>query len=122
MKSRTLPALAVLTLLFTSIFGFSSAQGAPRISPPTQLVLQGANGVSIDSSLYLPSKLPAPAILLAHGFGGSKNSVATQAQYLAQNGYVVLAWSARGFGQSTGQITMDSPKNEIADVESLITY
>ena len=122
MKSRTLPALAVLTLLFTSVFGFTSARAATKISLPTQLVLQGANGVSLDSSLYLPSKFPAPAILLAHGFGGSKNSVATQAQYLAQNGYVVLAWSARGFGQSTGQITMDSPKNEIADVQKLITY
>ena len=122
MKSRSLPALAVLTLLFTSFVGFSNAQGAPKPSLPTQLVLQGANGVSLDSSLYIPSKLPAPAILLAHGFGGSKNSVTTEAQYLAENGYVVLAWSARGFGQSTGQITMDSPKNEIADVESLITY
>ena len=123
--------IAALGLVFTSLTGFTSAQAAPKDIRPIELTIQGAPGqqgavgVSIDSSLYLPlssSKTPAPAILLAHGFGGSKNSVATEAQYLAKNGYVVLAWSARGFGQSTGQITMNSPKNEIADIQNLITY
>ena len=81
-----------------------------------------APGVSIDTSLYIPSKTPAPAILIAHGFGGSKDSVASDAQYFASKGYVVLAWTARGFGKSTGQISMNAQDGEVADTRALISY
>ncbi len=124
MKSRALAGISTLVLTLISLTGFSvtSAVAAEKIAAPTSLTVTGAGGVNLDSSLYLPAKLPAPAILLAHGFGGSKDSVASEAQFLAQKGYVVLAWSARGFGQSTGQITMDSPQFEIADIQKLINY
>ena len=79
-------------------------------------------GVNLDATLYLPSKTPAPAILLAHGFGGSKDSVVTEAKTLQSRGYVVLAWTARGFGKSTGTISMNSPTAEVADVSKLIDY
>ena len=79
-------------------------------------------GVSIDTSLYLPSKTPAPAILIAHGFGGSKDSVASDAQFYASKGYVVLTWTARGFGKSTGQIAMNAMDAEVADTRALINY
>lgn len=38
--------------------------------------IETSPGVFIDTSLYLPEKTPAPAILLAHGFGSSKDAVA----------------------------------------------
>ena len=79
-------------------------------------------GVSIDTSLYLPSKLPAPAILIAHGFGGSKESVAPDAQYFVSKGYVVLTWTARGFGKSTGEIAMNAIDAEVKDTRALISY
>lgn len=81
-----------------------------------------APGVAIDTSLYIPSKVPAPAILIAHGFGGSKDSVASDAQYFVSKGYVVLTWTARGFGKSTGQISMNSTTGEVADTRALISY
>lgn len=79
-------------------------------------------GVSIDTSLYLPSKTPAPAILIAHGFGGSKDSVASDARFFASKGYVVLTWTARGFGKSTGQIAMNANGAEVSDTRALISY
>lgn len=79
-------------------------------------------GVTIDTSLYIPGKTPAPAILIAHGFGGSKGSVASDAQYFASKGYVVLTWTARGFGKSTGQISMNAQDGEVADTRALISY
>jgi fermentation-respiration switch protein FrsA (DUF1100 family) len=85
------------------------------------LTIAGA-GVSIDAAIYLPAKTPAPAILLAHGFGGSKDSVVAEAKILQSRGFVVLAWTARGFGNSTGTISMDSPAREVADVSKLIDY
>ena len=60
---------------------------------------------------------PAPAVLVAHGFGGSKASVDADARELAARGFVVLTWSARGFGTSGGQIALDSPDYEVADAQ-----
>jgi ABC-2 type transport system ATP-binding protein len=85
---------------------------------------EGADAVELDTTLYLPAGVtaedPAPAVLLAHGFGGSKASVAADARDLAGRGYVVLTWSARGFGASTGQIGLDDPRYEVADVSTLL--
>ncbi|MGY1783890.1 alpha/beta fold hydrolase [Geodermatophilus sp. SYSU D00698] len=84
----------------------------------------GADAVELDTTLYLPASAtaddPAPAVVLAHGFGGSKQSVADDARDLAGRGYVVLAYSARGFGESTGQIGLDDPRYEVADLSTLL--
>ncbi|MGY1600862.1 alpha/beta fold hydrolase [Geodermatophilus sp. SYSU D00815] len=84
----------------------------------------GADAVELDTTLHLPSSAtadtPAPAVVLAHGFGGSKDSVAADAQFLAERGFVVLAYSARGFGESTGQIGLDDPRFEVADLSTLL--
>ncbi len=84
--------------------------------------IKTAPDVVIDTSLFLPDMVPAPAILLAHGFGSSKEAVKGAAQYYRDNGYVVLTWTARGFGKSSGQISMNAAQGEIADVRQLISY
>jgi ABC-2 type transport system ATP-binding protein len=78
--------------------------------------------IHLDATVYRPAHTPAPAILVAHGFGGDKNSVAAMATALARRGFVVLAWSARGFGTSTGQIGLDSPDYEVADARALVSW
>ncbi|GAA4913733.1 ABC-2 type transport system ATP-binding protein [Actinomycetospora succinea] len=78
---------------------------------------------SLDATLWLPATTgPAPAVLVAHGFGGSKQTVADEARAWAARGYVALAWSARGFGASTGQIAMNSPEYEVADAQQLVDW
>lgn len=66
----------------------------------------GQGTVRIDTTLYIPSTAtrshPAPAVVVSPGFGQSKLGVDTDARDLATHGYVVLAWSLRGFGRSTG--------------------
>ena len=108
-------ALGLALLLFAMLPSVASAAEVTTKSIST------APGVNIDTSLYLPKKVPAPAILLAHGFGGSKDSVAEEAKFYQEHGYVVMTWTARGFGKSTGQITMDSPDAEISDIRQLIS-
>jgi ABC-2 type transport system ATP-binding protein len=84
----------------------------------------GADAVELDTTLFVPGTAtaqdPAPAVVLAHGFGGSKESVADDARDLADRGFVVLTYSARGFGRSTGQIGLDDPRFEVADLSTLI--
>ena len=83
-------------------------------------VPEGSTPVSLDASLFLPATTPAPAVVLAHGFGGSKDDVASQARSLAQQGFVVVTYSARGFGASGGLIHLDSPDYEVADARRVI--
>ncbi len=78
--------------------------------------------VRLDADVYIPEATPAPAVLLAHGFAGSKQSVAEEAQMLADAGFVVLAYSARGFGRSTGLISVNAPEFEVADASALIDH
>ncbi len=78
--------------------------------------------VTLEADLYLPEITPAPAVVLAHGFGGNKTSVAEDAQFMADRGFVVLAYTARGFGSSSGDISMNSPDFEVADASRLIDY
>jgi ABC-2 type transport system ATP-binding protein len=61
-------------------------------------------------------------VIVAHGFGGTKDSVAEDARELAGHGYVVLAYTARGFPGSDGQIALDSPDYEVADARQLVDW
>ncbi len=83
----------------------------------------GGTPVQLDTTLYLPDTGGRhPAVLLAHGFGGSKASVAGQAKILAEHGYVALAYTARGFGASGGLIHFDAPRYEVADARLMLDY
>ncbi|MEV5328220.1 CocE/NonD family hydrolase [Nonomuraea sp. NPDC052634] len=79
--------------------------------------------VQLDTTFFPPPDGgKAPVVMLAHGFGGSKRSMRDQAIRLAQQGYGVLTWSARGFGRSGGQIALNSPDYEVKDVKQLIDW
>ncbi|GAB2819682.1 CocE/NonD family hydrolase [Actinocorallia aurea] len=79
--------------------------------------------ITLDATFYRPEGAgKAPAVLLAHGFGGSKRSQTAAARELAERGYAVLTWSARGFGASGGQIALNSPDYEVKDTRQLIDW
>jgi ABC-2 type transport system ATP-binding protein len=97
--------------------------------PTETLTLPGAPTSALDRTpvqlqmdIYRPAQSPAPAVVLAHGFGGSKDAVAQEAQFLVERGFVVVAYSARGFGGSTGAISMNAPEFEVADASKIIDY
>lgn len=113
MKYRV--AILALSLLALNPTPATAAEAIEKL-------IETAPGVVIDTSLFLPEVTPAPAILLAHGFGSSKSAVKKSAQYYRDSGYVVLTWTARGFDKSSGQISMNAVQGEIADVQKLISY
>src|SRR5947207_3006547 len=86
----------------------------------------GAAQVALDTTYYRPlaasAARPVPAVLLAHGFGGTKDSVASDAQDLAGRGYAVLTWTAEGFGRSGGLIHLDSLDWEVTDARRLVDW
>ena len=101
-----LAALLAVPLLAGAVAGGAVATAADGVRTEDARVPSGsgADAVELDTTTYLPpGGGRAPAVVLAHGFGGSKDSVADDARDLAERGYVVLTYSARGFGRSTGR-------------------
>ncbi|MCT9929605.1 alpha/beta fold hydrolase [Planotetraspora sp. A-T 1434] len=120
-------AVALVILVAGGLTWALWPSGAPAKGQDVAIpVVDGPAGdqhVTIDATFFPPaSGGKAPAVLLAHGFGGSKESVRAQAERLADQGYAVLTWSARGFGRSTGEIALNSPDYEVKDVRQLVDW
>ncbi|MEV0145802.1 MULTISPECIES: CocE/NonD family hydrolase [unclassified Nonomuraea] len=122
-------AVALLVaLILAGVGAWLAWPSAPDVRHSEQriAVLDGPSGdqrVELDTTFYAPAGGgKAPAVLLAHGFGGSKDGMRDQAARLARDGYAVLTWSARGFGRSTGQIALNSPDYEVKDVKQLVDW
>ncbi len=122
---------AVVLAVLAGALSWAAWPSSPgyRVTSQMITVLTGPAGttpVSLDTSYYRPESAsaahPAAAVLLAHGFGGTKDDVASDAKDLAGRGYAVLAWTAEGFGASGGQIHLDSPDWEVKDAEHLIDW
>ncbi len=104
----------------TSTAAATSARAVEALTVPVGPEPDGTP-VSLDVSVYgQPAGGRHPVVLLAHGFGGTKESVAAQAQDLQDRGYVVVTWTARGFGKSGGRVHLDDPKYEVADARALV--
>lgn len=136
MTRRRLIAALVAGLVVVGIAvagGFALASdGEARVGERQFLVPVGpepsGEEVSIDVTVFTPpagtpgadSEGRWPAVLLAHGFGGSKRDLIEQAERAAREGYVAMAYTARGFGASGGRIHLDSPDYEVTDASRLL--
>ncbi|GAA0552119.1 alpha/beta fold hydrolase [Saccharopolyspora spinosporotrichia] len=130
-KGLVLAAVILVALLGFGVFLLSGGERRTAVSepaPPREALLDVVDGpggnerVQIDLTLYAPAETPAPAVLLSHGFGGDKNSVAQEAKELAARGFTVLTYSSRGFGASTGRIALNAPEYEVADARQLLDW
>ncbi|MGW1163054.1 alpha/beta fold hydrolase [Streptomyces sp. NPDC002519] len=124
LRRGAVAAVAAVVLVLAGIGTWTAvaSDDAPAVHRADRVMDMGG-GVRIDTSYFTAG--PAgrrPAVLLAHGFGGSKDDVRDQAVKLARDGYAVLTWSARGFGKSTGRIGLNDPRGEVADVSKLIDW
>ncbi|HEY0697104.1 MAG TPA: alpha/beta fold hydrolase, partial [Micromonospora sp.] len=131
MNRRRLVTASVVTVLLGGAVTWAVWPERKPFDPLSQVISvrsgpDGTEPVDLDTTLYLPhgasADRPAPAVLLAHGFGGTKQSVRSDAEDLAARGYAVLTYTARGFGRSTGQIHLDSPDHEIRDASRLLDW
>ena len=103
-----LPAYAVDQVIETELMvsGTPEADGRP---------------VKLDTTILTTDPAaPRPAIVLAHGFGGTKADSEPTARTLARDGYTVIIYTARGFGRSGGRIHLDNPAYEGADARKLV--
>jgi ABC-2 type transport system ATP-binding protein len=84
--------------------------------------------VTIDADLYVPASAtaatPAPSILTSHGFGNHKAVPEQKANsaYFASHGYVVLNYTAQGFGASSSCIGLDSLDFDVKNSIQLLDF
>ena len=83
-----------------------------------------AASITLDAALRIPdgvsAERPAPAVILLHGFGSDRRSQDARAEALVRRGYVVLTPSARGFGDSGGQVSLADRDREGRDLAALV--
>ena len=91
-------------------------------------VIESHDGIELDTTFYNPdADGPHPAMLMTHGWGGDKRQLQPLAEVYASNGFVVLAYTSRGFGKtedsdgSGGQVNSTS-ELERKDASALIDY
>ena len=83
------------------------------------------DGTQIAYTTFFPDSAsassPVPAVMRTHGWGGTREKTATGfVKQLLDNGYGVLTWDSRGFGESGGTVEIDSPDFEARDASALI--
>jgi len=93
-----------------------------RASATTQeLTLHMDDGVNLAATLYEPAAAPPPAgypaIVLFHGLAGKRQDLDAVAQRL-DGQFAVLAFDARGHGQSGGLTSISGPR-EVADARAV---
>jgi len=120
---------ALAVLIGGGTWAAASSDAAPAVHRADRVMTMpdrpgSSKQVRIDTSYFTAgsSARRRPAVLLAHGFGATKDILRPQAEKLARDGYAVLTWSARGFGRSTGKIGLNDPHGEVADVRRLIDW
>ncbi len=128
-RGRMLAALVAAVSILAAVIATVAVTGGPvpvTVRSVRIPVLDGPGNnqhVLLDASFFTPPGAGRlPAILLAHGFGETKEAVRPEAEQLARAGFAVLTWSARGFGASTGQVALDSPDYEVKDVQQLVSW
>ena len=130
-KSRILAVLAVLGCL-SGLTAPAVAQEDRQAYDRTPGMLETTTGpdetypVTLDHDVWVPEGAsaadPRPAMVIAHGFGNSKDvgEVTTLAAFFAGKGYVVISSTHQGFGQSSGCVALDSVDYDARNVSRLI--
>jgi ABC-2 type transport system ATP-binding protein len=108
---------------------FAGAPVPPLVCDPARTGAAEYNGylvstvdqTSLDARLNLPDGPgPFPLVTLIHGYAGSKSGSGDIADMMLKEGYAVLRYSTRGFGDSWGQVNLADLNLEIADMRSMI--
>jgi ABC-2 type transport system ATP-binding protein len=101
--------------------GLDCVKAADKSRVCNGFLASDVDGTLLDATLQVPAGGgPFPLVVVMHGWAGSKTGSEDVADALVSDGFAVLRYSARGFGESWGQANLADPHAEIADLRSLV--
>ena len=122
----TAPAPRVLLVLLAAVAAALLASGPAGAFSKQDVTITSADGTPLAATLTLPdAPAPAggwPAVMFMHGLAQTRGTGLAVAQAMGiGERYAVLAYDARGHGQSGGLVGIDGPR-EIADVRAVFAW
>jgi esterase/lipase len=89
-------------------------------------VIFANEGQKIVGILHVPNKQNPPAIIMCHGFTGTKGDIHDKlykaAEKLCKNGFAVLRFDFRGSGESEGEFVNVTISSEVSDLKAAIKF
>jgi len=121
MKKFTTVVLGTVAGLVCS----QSAWAAGSVTFDDQIVITSADGTEIAANLFTPvttsPNAALPTIIFVNSWALEEHEYLVQAGKLAQEGYLVLSYSARGWGQSTAFATVGGPE-DMEDLSAIVDW
>ena len=114
--------------LIVGLLATSEARAQRGIELPDTVTRRAVDiwseGTRLAGDLYAPRDLAAdetrPTIVMSHGWGGTKALLANVASRLAAEGYLVLAFDYRGWGESDGKLVVQGDMPD-RDADGIVT-
>lgn len=80
------------------------------------------HGEKLAGIIHKPAKLPAPAVIISHGFGSSKDNKDVWASQLCKADFLVLRFDFSGHGESEGNIAETTITKVTEDLRAAINF
>jgi len=114
-----------LTIINSAYSQHKKFQRGDHPTAQIDFTLAMADGTILDCTKFTASGTPPsggwPAMILCHGYGGSKDDMLSDAEDLSSNGYFTVCYSMRGQGASGGLSNLISI-TEMYDFIAVVTY
>lgn len=120
-------AVAVLLCLLLALPAAAAQAGGGAASPPwtrTDFAFTSWDGTVLAASKWVPTALcPCPAVIETNGWNNrhDQSDELRFAERYAAQGYYVLGFTSRGWGNSGGQIELDGPKEQ-NDTKAVVDF
>ncbi|MDA8402892.1 MAG: hypothetical protein M0Z56_01655, partial [Desulfobacteraceae bacterium] len=137
MKRYRIMASFILSLLFvcsSNSFGawirsdepvFKSASVQYNVSWRDDIRIKAYDGVSLAANIFVPKtsnpNARFPVIIMPNSWLCEEHEYTAQASLFCQKGYIVLGYSTRGWGISTGLVNVGGP-DDMKDIQTIITW
>ena len=118
-RRSTLLATVLSTLAATVLIGGGPAAAA---SPTVRFVDVPGDGVTLKANVVVPTTAGShPAVVLPSSWGLNDLEYLAQAKSMAEDGYVVVSYTPRGWWASGGEIDTAGPR-DMADLSKVLDW
>ena len=119
---RIMQTLFIAAVILGGIFGAASAQDAQPAREPTPFSAPDdvsvrkatiwSEGTRLAADIWAPAAAVGklPTIIMAYGWGGTKDLLRSESAAFARAGYLVITFDYRGWGESDSRVILAGPE------------